>query len=83
MESLVLNGQSVTREEVADWLRSKRITLWADWCITDPRRMDKAVDWFMEEMTALSASMEPKPKEATVKGKKKNGTSRQSARSSR
>lgn len=79
MESTIsLNGQPVTRELVGTWLEQKKITLWADWCITDPRRKEKAIDWFMEEMAALGASMGNGSSTTTTKGKrsKKNGTVR-------
>ena len=42
------------RETIEAWLRSKRVTLWSDWCITHPDSMDKAVNWFLGEMQELS-----------------------------
>lgn len=49
-----INGKPVTRDVVKDWLLSKKTTLWSDWCVSDPSRMELAVDWFMTEMNAVS-----------------------------
>jgi len=40
---------------IKGWLRSKRVTLWSDWAIIHPDSMEIAVDWFVKEMSDLSA----------------------------
>ena len=52
-----INGKPVDREVVKAWLRGKKVTLWGDWCVTDPARMEIAVDWFMGEMSSLSQAL--------------------------
>lgn len=51
-ESLTI---TTDKETIAAWLRSKRVTLWSDWCITHPDSMEKAVNWFVGEMEDLSS----------------------------
>lgn len=51
-----INGKPVTHEAVASWLKDKHITLWADWLVTDPKRMDLAVDWFMHEISDFASA---------------------------
>ena len=48
-----INGKHLTREQVRAWLLAKRITLWMDWLITDPRQMEKAIDWFIKSVNEL------------------------------
>ncbi len=50
-----LNGRTVTRDTVRSFIQAKKVTLWGDWLVTDPKRMDKAIDWFMKEMNELSS----------------------------
>lgn len=52
-----INGRTVTDEDIEKYLASKRVTLWSDWCITDPGRMTEAIAWFKGEMTGLAASL--------------------------
>lgn len=52
-----LNGHSITNEDVRQYLKAKKAILWSDWCVTQPDRMDIAVDWFMGEMAGLAASL--------------------------
>lgn len=52
-----LNGHDVTREDVKKYLTAKRVSLWSDWCITHPDRMELAVDWFLNEIGNLSSSV--------------------------
>lgn len=54
-EIVEINGKNIDREAVRTWLKDKRCTLWSDWCITDPRRMESAIDWFMGEIQDLGA----------------------------
>lgn len=49
-----INGKPVTREGVGQWLDSKHVTLWSDWIVTDPKRKEQAIDWFMREMSAYA-----------------------------
>lgn len=49
-----VNGVPVTRDTVKRWLKAKKTTLWCDWCVSDPSRMELAVDWFMREMADVS-----------------------------
>lgn len=37
------------------YLKSKRVTLWADWDITRPDSFDKAVGWLTETVDAVNA----------------------------
>ena len=62
-----LNGTAVTREGVRTWLVDKKITLWSDWCVTNPKRMELAIDWFLGEMADLSA----KVSEVAMNGERK------------
>ncbi len=50
-ESLTI---TTDKETIAAWLRSKRVTLWSDWCITHPASMEKAVNCFVGVMEDLS-----------------------------
>lgn len=54
---LEINGKSVNRELIKSWLTSKKVTLWSDWCVTEPSRLDLAADWFMKEIKDMSASI--------------------------
>lgn len=51
-----INGKVMTREAVKDFLKAKHVTLWADWIVTDPKRMELAVDWFMGEVEAFASA---------------------------
>lgn len=55
MEAMELNGTIVDRETIREWLLSKHTILWSDWIITRPGQQEKAIDWVMKEMGALSA----------------------------
>ena len=55
-KTMEINGKSVTREGVSQWLDSKHVTLWADWIVTDPGRKEKAIDWFMGEIKSLASA---------------------------
>lgn len=52
--ALQVNGKAVTRDNVRDWLKNKKVSLWADWCVTHPDRLEAAVDWFMRELSSFS-----------------------------
>jgi hypothetical protein len=52
-----INGRPIGRADVQQYLKDKRISLWADWCITHPDRMDLAVDWLLTEIQGLAASV--------------------------
>ena len=81
MMTVELNGVQVEREDVRAWLLAKRCTLWADWCVTDPKRIEPAIDWFMGQMSELALSKAP-AKPVNGKKVKKNG-SRSASRSTR
>lgn len=55
-EAMEINGVTLTRESVREYLKSKRVVLWMDWMITEPGQMDKAIDWFMSEVTGCAAA---------------------------
>lgn len=55
--NVILNGHQVTRDDVKSYLAAKKVSLWSDWCITHPDRMELAVDWFLNEMSNLSSSV--------------------------
>jgi hypothetical protein len=43
------------KELVKDWLRTKGVTLWADWDITDHKEIEPAAAWFAKEMQSFEA----------------------------
>ncbi len=51
-----INGKEMTRESVETWLKGKHVTLWADWIVTDPKRREQAIDWFMREVKAYASA---------------------------
>lgn len=53
-EIVEINGETVDRDIVHDWLISKRVSLWSDWLIGDRKEQEKAVDWMMKQMGQLS-----------------------------
>lgn len=57
MQTVVLNGKELTRADVRGYLADKRVSLWSDWCITHPDRMELAIDWFLGEMNGLATSV--------------------------
>lgn len=55
--TMILNGHDITRDDVRSFLLKKKVSLWSDWCITHPDRMEMAIDWFLGEMGNLSSSV--------------------------
>lgn len=51
-----INGTTLTRESIREYLLKKKVILWMDWCICEPNEMDQAIDWFMGECTNLAAA---------------------------
>lgn len=50
-----INGETITRETVRQWLVSKHVALWSDWLITRPAQQDEAINWIFKQMSQLSA----------------------------
>ncbi len=48
-------------ELVKDWLRTKHVTLWADWDITDERELDWAAEWFLLELQSFERHFMSQP----------------------
>lgn len=41
-------------DPIEDWLKSKGVTLWADWYIDDPKERKEAADWFLEQIESYA-----------------------------
>lgn len=37
-------------DQIKAWLLSKGVTLWADWDLTQPERLQAAAEWFHSQM---------------------------------
>lgn len=72
-EVMEINGVTVDREVIRDWLKAKRIALWGDWLIGKPNEEDKAIDWVLSQMGSLSDFAKPgdgpDPKKKSKKSK--------------
>lgn len=56
VNTVEINGKPLTRENVRQWLASKRIVLWMDWMISEPKQMEQAIDWFIASVTEVAAA---------------------------
>lgn len=53
----------VTREQVKNFLAEKHCSMWADYEVAKPDRMELAIDWFLEQIAGLEKSIEPQSEE--------------------
>jgi hypothetical protein len=40
---------------IKDWLKAKRVSLWADWDVTDDKELEQAAAWFQKELQSFQA----------------------------